>query len=259
MFVACEAQAVSRYGMEAVCSNSDRLARTATRRRLRIRFKPAIVIGNRMDIDFWHQKWEKNEIAFHESKPHPILVTYFKELKLVEDSRVFLPLCGKTLDIVWLLSKGYSVAGAELSKLPIEHLFIGLGLEPKISKFGNVSRYSATNIDIFVGDIFDLSNEILGRVDAIYDRAALVALPKEMRNRYAKHLLEITDTAEQLMISLEYDQSLMDGPPFSVNSDEVNQHYKDAYNLKLLESISIPGGLKGICAATENVWLLKKN
>ncbi len=212
-----------------------------------------------MNIDFWHQKWEKNEIAFHESKPHPVLVTYFKELKLVEDSRVFLPLCGKTLDIAWLLSKGYSVAGAELSKLPIEHLFIGLGLEPKISKFGNVSRYSATNIDIFVGDIFDLSNEVLGRVDAIYDRAALVALPKEMRNRYAKHLLEITDTAEQLMISLEYDQSLMDGPPFSVNSDEVNQHYKDAYNLKLLESISIPGGLKGICAATENVWLLKKD
>jgi thiopurine S-methyltransferase len=136
-----------------------------------------------MDIDFWHQKWEKNEIAFHESKPNPVLVTYFKELKLVEDSRVFLPLCGKTLDIAWLLSKGYRVAGAELSKLAIEHLFIGLGLEPKISKFGNVSRYSATNIDIFVGDIFDLSHEVLGRVDAIYDRAALIALPKERRNR----------------------------------------------------------------------------
>jgi thiopurine S-methyltransferase len=212
-----------------------------------------------MDIDFWHQRWEKNEIAFHESRPHPILVAYFKELKLVEGSRVFLPLCGKTLDIAWLLSKGYRVAGAELSKLAIEQLFTGLGLEPKISKFGNVSRYSATNIDIFVGDIFDLSNEVLDRVDAIYDRAALVALPKAMRNRYAKHLLEITNTAEQLMISFEYDQSRMDGPPFSVNSDEVNRHYKDAYNLKLLESISIPGGLKGVCAATENVWLIKKD
>jgi thiopurine S-methyltransferase len=211
-----------------------------------------------MDLDFWRQKWEKNEIAFHQSKPNPVLVKYFKELKLVEDSRVFLPLCGKTLDIGWLLSQGYRVAGAELSKLAIEHLFLGLGLEPEISKIGNVSRYSATNIDIFVGDIFDLSNEVLGRVDAIYDRAALIALPEEVRNRYAKHLLEITDTAEQLMISLEYDRSLMDGPPFSVDSDEVNRHYKDAYNLKLLGSRSIPGGLKGICAATENAWLLKK-
>jgi thiopurine S-methyltransferase len=212
-----------------------------------------------MDLDFWHQKWEKNEIAFHQSKPNPVLVTYFKELQLVEDSRVFLPLCGKTLDIAWLLSQGYRVAGAELSKLAIEHLFVGLGLEPKISKFGKFSRYSATNIDIFVGDIFDLSKDVLGRVDTIYDRAALIALPEEARNRYAKHLLEITDTAEQLMISLEYDRSLMDGPPFSVNSDEVNRHYKDAYNLKLLESRSIPGGLKGICAATENAWLLKKD
>jgi thiopurine S-methyltransferase len=212
-----------------------------------------------MDIDFWHQRWEKNEIAFHESKAHPILVTYFKELKLVEGSRVFLPLCGKTLDIAWLLSKGYRVAGAELSKIAIEHLFIGLELEPKISKIGNISHYTATNIDIFVGNIFDLSHEILGRVDVIYDRAALVALPQEMRSRYAKHLLEITDKANQLMIAFEYDQSLMDGPPFSVNSDEVNRHYKDAYNIKLLESTSIPGGLKGKCAATENAWLLKKD
>jgi thiopurine S-methyltransferase len=212
-----------------------------------------------MDIDFWHQRWEKNEIAFHESKAHPILVTYFKELKLVEGSRVFLPLCGKTLDIAWLLSKGYRVAGAELSKIAIEHLFIGLELEPKISKIGNISHYTATNIDIFVGNIFDLSHEILGHVDVIYDRAALVALPQEMRSRYAKHLLEITDKANQLMIAFEYDQSLMDGPPFSVNSDEVNRHYKDAYNIKLLESTSIPGGLKGKCAATENAWLLKKD
>jgi thiopurine S-methyltransferase len=212
-----------------------------------------------MDIDFWHQRWEKNEIAFHESKAHPILVTYFKELKLVEGSRVFLPLCGKTLDIAWLLSKDYRVAGAELSKIAIEQLFIGLELEPKISKIGNILHYTATNIDIFVGNIFDLSHEILGRVDVIYDRAALVALPQEMRNRYAKHLLEITDKANQLMIAFEYDQSLMDGPPFSVNSDEVNRHYKDAYNIKLLESTSIPGGLKGKCAATENAWLLKKD
>ena len=212
-----------------------------------------------MNIDFWKQTWEKNEIGFHESEPNPLLAAYLKELNVVEGSRVFIPLCGKTLDIVWLLSKGYQVAGAELSQLAIEQLFIGLGVEPQISECGNAFRYGAKNIDIFVGDIFDLSNEVLGPVDAIYDRAALVALPEEMRKRYTKHLLEITGAAAQLLITLEYDQSLMDGPPFSLNGDEVNRHYIDAYDLALLESISLPGGLKGICAATENVWLLKSD
>ena len=211
-----------------------------------------------MNIDFWNQKWEKNEIGFHESKPNPLLVAYFKELDLVKTSRVFLPLCGKTLDIVWLLSKGLRVTGAELSKLAIEQLFIELGVEPEITECGNAKRYRATNIDVFVGDFFCLSSDVLGPVDAIYDRAALVALPEEMRKRYTTHLLEITGAAEQLLITFEYDQSLMKGPPFSLSNDEVNRHYKDAYNLTHLGNIAVPGGLKGICKATENIWLLKK-
>lgn len=212
-----------------------------------------------MDIDFWKQMWEKNEIGFHESKPNPLLVANFKELTLVEGSHVFLPLCGKTLDIAWLLSKGYRVSGAELSKLAIEQLFIELGVEPNITKCGNSTHYSAKNIDMFVGDIFDLYSDVLGSVDAIYDRAALVALPEEMRKRYTKHILEITGAADQLLITFEYDQSLMDGPPFSLNSDKINKYYKDAYNLTLLESIPVSGGLKGICAATESIWLLQKD
>jgi thiopurine S-methyltransferase len=210
-----------------------------------------------MNIDFWKKTWEKNEIGFHESKPNPLLVAYFKELNLVEGSRVFLPLCGKTLDIAWLLSNGYQVTGAELSKLAVEQLFMGLGVEPKITHCGNSSRYSAKNIDIFVGDIFDLSSDVLGPVDAIYDRAALVALPEEMRTRYTKHMLQITGSTDQILITFEYDQNQMDGPPFSLNSEEINRHYIDSYGLELLESISVPGGLKGICAATESIWLLK--
>lgn len=211
-----------------------------------------------MKIDFWKQRWEKNDIGFHESKPNPLLEAYLKELNLTDDGRIFLPLCGKTLDISWLLSKGYRVTGAELSKRAIEQLFIELGVEPEITECANVSRYSATSIDVFVGDLFGLSSEVLGQVDAIYDRAALVALPEEMRKRYTKHLLEITGVAEQLLITFEYDQTLMEGPPFSLSNDEVNRHYKDAYNVVRLESIAVPGGLKGMCKATENIWLLEK-
>ena len=210
-----------------------------------------------MDKTFWQQKWEENDIGFHGSSANPLLVQYFNELSLAKGSRVFVPLCGKSLDIHWLLSNGYRVAGAELSKIAVEQLFAELGVEPVVSRSGEVEQYRAKNIDIFRGDIFDLSPEMLGPVDAIYDRAALVALPEDMRARYTEHLLAITDIAPQLLICFEYDQSLMDGPPFSIRDKEVHRHYCDRYHLTLLASEDIPGGLKGRCAAKEKVWLLK--
>lgn len=212
-----------------------------------------------MEASFWFQRWEKNDIGFHESEANPLLVKHFKALSLAQGSRVFLPLCGKTLDIAWLLSNGYRIAGAELSATAIEQLFAELGVEPKISEVGEVNHYSAKNIDIFVGDIFALSSKMLGSVDAIYDRAALVALPGEIRSRYTAHLTEITDKASQLLLSFEYDQNLMEGPPFSVSKDEVNQHYRDSYDLTLIVSTNVPGGLKGKCPAKENVWLLQND
>ncbi|HXT65661.1 MAG TPA: thiopurine S-methyltransferase, partial [Nitrospiraceae bacterium] len=124
-----------------------------------------------MDPSFWHDRWEKNEIAFHESKANPVLVKHVNELSLAKGSRVFVPLCGKTRDISWLLSKGYRVAGAELSQIAIEQLFIELGLQPEISTVGEVEQWSANRVDIFVGDIFALSRKMLGPVDTIYDRA----------------------------------------------------------------------------------------
>ena len=210
-----------------------------------------------MDASFWHQRWEKNEIAFHQSKANPLLVEYFHELSLAKGSRIFVPLCGKTLDISWLLSNGYRVAGAELSKVAIEQLFMELGVQPKISGVGEVDQWSAKNIDIFVGDIFALSRKILGPVDAVYDRAALVAFPEEMRNRYTAHLTEMTDKAPQLLICYDYDQRLMEGPPFSVSNEEVKRYYTVNYDLTLIASTHVSGGLKGKCAAKENVWLLK--
>jgi thiopurine S-methyltransferase len=210
-----------------------------------------------MDTSFWHAKWEKNDIAFHVSAANPLLVKYFNELSLAKGSRVFVPLCGKTLDIPWLLSNGYRVAGAELSKIAIEHLFSELGMAPKISGVGGIDHYSANNVDIFVGDIFELTSKMLALVDAIYDRAALVAFPDTMRSRYAAHLTEITDKAPQLLICYEYDQRVMEGPPFSISNEEVHQHYSDRYNLTLIASTNVPGGLKGTCAAKENVWLLR--
>lgn len=211
-----------------------------------------------MDTNFWHQRWKENEIAFHKSEANPLLVKYFRKLSLDKGRRIFLPLCGKTLDIAWLLSKDYRVAGAELSKMAIEQLFSELDLKPEISAAGELYRYNAKNIDIYAGDIFHLSGKMLGPVDAIYDRAGLVALPEEMRNRYATHLMNITNNAPQLLICFEYDQRLMEGPPFAIDSKEVSRHYGDRYDLDHITSKKVSGGLKGINAVMENVWLLKK-
>jgi thiopurine S-methyltransferase len=210
-----------------------------------------------MDASFWHQRWEKNEIAFHESKTNPLLVTYFNQLSLAKGRRIFIPLCGKTLDISWLLSNGYRVAGAELSQIAIEQLFMDLALQPEISVVGQVAQWSANNIDIFVGDIFAVSRKVLGSVDAVYDRAALVALPEHLRARYTAHLIEITAKAPQLLICYDYNQSAMEGPPFSVSNDEVRRHYTGHYDVTLLASTEVSGGLKGKCPAKENVSLLK--
>ncbi len=211
-----------------------------------------------MDADFWHRKWADNDIGFHESEVNPLLVRHFSALALDKGRRVFLPLCGKTLDIHWLLSRDFRVAGAELSRTAVEQLFVELGVAPIVSSCGLLERFSAPGVDIFVGDFFDLSGELLGPVDAIYDRAALVALPAGTRGRYAAHLAEITARARQLLICFEYAPGLMEGPPFSLTGEEVARHYGGRYEVTLLDRVDIPGGFKGRIPAKESVWLLDR-
>ncbi|MFG1462062.1 thiopurine S-methyltransferase [Xanthobacter sp. DSM 24535] len=211
-----------------------------------------------MDLDFWRTKWENNQIAFHEGKPNALLVKHISHLNLHKGARVFVPLCGKTRDIFWLLSQGFEVVGAELSQLAVAQLFTDLDISPEISEAGALTRCSAPGIDIFIGDIFELTRDTLGPVDAVYDRAALVALPKPLRERYAAHLVDITAAAPQLLICFDYDQSLIDGPPFAVSPDTTRALYGETYRISLLESVPVPGGLKGTCEATERVFLLDR-
>lgn len=210
-----------------------------------------------MDASFWHAKWEKSEIGFHQDDFNPLLLDYLGALSLAPGSRVFVPLCGKTRDILWLLQSGYRVVGAELSRLAVEQLFAEMELVPAVTEAGPLTRFYAEDIDIYVGDIFELGAALLGQVDAVYDRAALVALPAAMRQRYADHLLAITGRARQLLIAYDYDQSLQNGPPFAVGADEVHSLYGQYFQPTLLASVEIVGGLRGKCPATEHVWLLR--
>lgn len=210
-----------------------------------------------MEADFWHKRWEAGQIGFHQGKPNAHLVDHIKTLNLPEGTRVFLPLCGKTHDIAWLLAEGYHVIGAELSALAIDQLFSELGVTPDSTDLGPLKRLSADSIDIYVGDIFDLTLETIGPVDVTYDRAALVALPAGMRAKYAAHLTAITATAPQLVITFQYDQSLIDGPPFSIAADDLRALYDKTYKLTCLAHDDAKGGLKGH-PATEEIWHLRR-
>lgn len=208
-----------------------------------------------MEADFWHQRWSSNQIGFHESAVNPLLVTHFDALGLAAGARVFVPLCGKTLDIDWLLARGFRVVGAELSPLAVAQLFERLGMAPEVQITGGLERWSAAALEVFVGDFFALSAATLGAVGAVYDRAAIIALPSAMRRQYVAHLDMLAPSAPQLLITLDYEQSCMDGPPFSVTAAEVQQLH-GRRKPALLASHDVPGGLKGRCQATENVWLL---
>ncbi|MGK0273068.1 MAG: thiopurine S-methyltransferase [Cocleimonas sp.] len=197
-----------------------------------------------MKASFWHQRWKLGEIAFHEQEANHLLVHHLGKLNLVKGSRIFLPLCGKTTDIAYLMSHGYCVTGVELSEIAIQELFHNLEIIPTISVINQLKYYHAEGIDIFVGDFFDLNENILGKTDAIYDRATLVALPFEMRKSYTQHLTKITNNAAQLLICFEYNQAIMDGPPFSISPDEIRQHYGNIYSIDSVEKKDIIGGLK---------------
>ncbi|PHR60162.1 MAG: thiopurine S-methyltransferase [Robiginitomaculum sp.] len=209
-----------------------------------------------MEIQFWHDRWENKEIGFHLSKANPLLVENLAALDLANHSRIFVPLCGKTRDIAWLLSQGHNIIGAELSLLAIEDLFSELGVTPTKVQTPTHTHFSAPNIDIFVGDIFTLTPDDIGKIDMIYDRAALVALPDAMRSQYTKHLTALTKSAPQLLICFEYDQTALNGPPFSIQKSEIHRQYKNAYTIKHLTSVKMEELLKGTCEATETVWNL---
>lgn len=206
-----------------------------------------------MHPDFWNQKWARRELGFHEPDGNALLKAWFSKLSLARGARVLVPLCGKTRDIGWLLSQGMAVVGVELNEGAVRELFDELGVQPEVREVGAVKHFSAPFLDVFVGDFFAVDRGVLGDVDAIYDCAALVALPAAVRDQYTQRLVALTDGAPQLVICFEYDQQEMQGPPFSIDAAELERHYGAHYTCRELEHVkaALPG-----TKATERVWLL---
>lgn len=215
-----------------------------------------------MEKEFWLERWGKREIGFHQDEVNPYLSRYWPELNLARDSEVFVPLCGKSRDMLWLREQGHRVIGVELSDLAVRAFFEENGYTPRYDADERFQCHAADDIRLLCGDLFDLQKKDLEEVTAVYDRASLVALPVEMRERYARHLAGILPPATQmLLVTFDYPQQEMSGPPFAVTRDEVERLYRDYAEINLLAQLDVLEQnphfkARGLTALKESIFLL---
>jgi len=190
--------------------------------------------------DFWHERWRTGQIGFHQPTVHPLLARWWPTLGVPAGARVYVPLCGKSLDLVWLAERGHTMVGSELSPIAIRDFFVGRGLEPARAELDGFIRHSAGPYTILEGDALALSSAVTGPIEAIYDRAALVALPPGMRITYAASLARLASPgAKALLIAFEYPQEMKGGPPFSVEAGEVRELFETTFSVQEVERVDI--------------------
>ena len=188
-----------------------------------------------MQAEFWRNRWVDNEIGWHQDSTNGLLQEFWKEVTGGQPGTVLVPLCGKSLDMIWLAQQGHQVIGVELSDVAVESFFRENGLEAAWQERDGFRLMQAGPYTIYCGDFFETSSKLLGTVDFVYDRAAHIALPQEVRTRYAKHLVTlITKKTRALLLTVEYDQSRRDGPPFSVPGPEIETNFSNGFDIKTL-------------------------
>jgi thiopurine S-methyltransferase len=193
--------------------------------------------------EFWLERWKMGRIGFHQNEVEPFLIRYFPKM---EATTVLVPLCGKTMDLLWLAQLGHQVMGIELSPIACEAFFREIAQQPfEKEKKGLFTIYRGSGISLLCGDFFSLTSDDLASVTYIYDRAALIALPPDMRRKYAAHLIRLFQNTKQkklgaLIVTLEYPQETVSGPPFAVTVSELHQLYGEAFEVQHLVTEEVP-------------------
>jgi len=189
-----------------------------------------------MDTEFWLARWRDGQTRFHQERVTPLLPKYWPTLGVPETARVLVPLCGKSLDMMWLAGEGHTVLGVEISPLAVEQFFAENGLQPCMRQSAMGRHYTAGAIEIICGDIFDVDATTLASCAAAYDRAALIALPATLRERYVQHVYgQLATGYRGLLLTLDYAQTQMDGPPFAVDDAEVQTLYLEHSHAALID------------------------
>lgn len=218
-----------------------------------------------MDTDYWRERWSRNETGFHQNEINPHLQRFWSELNLIPGSRVFVPLCGKSRDMLWLREQGHEVVGVEISRLAVEAFFAENDLHATVTKHGTFSIYQTEGIRLYCGDFFQLTSEDMVGVSAVFDRASLIALPPSMRSAYVAHMqIILASDIKTLLVTFDYPQYEMQGPPFSVKEPEVRVLYEKIGEVRLLYSADILDKEprfrdKGITQLQEKIYLVIHN
>lgn len=218
-----------------------------------------------MNAEFWHNRWQEKRIGFHQPDVNPLLTKYFTQLNLPANSRIFAPLCGKSVDMIWLAEQGFDIVGIELVESAVQAFFIENDISYTIkphSENSDIKCYqgilSEQTIALWAADIFTLTSHDIGHVDAVYDRAALIAMPPELRLQYSQQVCSLSQNSPQLLLILNYNQNKRAGPPFSISPEQIQQYYSAHYQIHQLEEESSILNVAPEMAVTEPVWLLKK-
>jgi thiopurine S-methyltransferase len=202
-----------------------------------------------VDASFWLECWREGRTGFHRSEVMPLLQKHWPALAVPRDARVLVPLAGKTLDMAWLAAQGLRVLGVELSPIAVQQFFAAHRLQPQRHATACGEHYVAGAIEIIQGNVFDLDDATLAGCSAIYDRAALIALPTAMRQQYAQTVYaRLPAGCRGLMITLDYPPSDLDGPPFAVPPDEVRQLFGERWDIRQLEHRDILADQPGLAA-----------
>lgn len=212
------------------------------------------------DPEFWHAKWASNQIGFHLTYVNTLLSDHWHETQPKRDERVLVPLCGKSEDLIWLAEKHDDVQGVELSPIAVRAFFAEHFYTPTVTQINGLHElYQFDELSIYTGDYFTAP---LQPVDIVYDRAALIALPEGMRADYVARLKSLLNPgARILLVTLDYDQQELSGPPFSVNEEEVKRLFSGFSVRRLLRDEANAQhpkrAKKGLSRFAEEVWLIE--
>lgn len=218
-----------------------------------------------MEAQFWHDRWQSNDIGFHQPVMHDALPRHWAKLGVARGSTVFVPLAGKSLDMVWLAEHGHAVTGVELSPLAVDSFFAERSRPPGVAVQEPFTIKRAGPYELWCGDFFAFPTNETRRIGGVYDRAALVAMPHALQDRYAEKLAALTPRGVPvLLVSLNYDPSEMGGPPFPVSRDRIAALFSQHFAIQHLEDrdglVSSPRlKTRGVTWLTESNYVLRRN
>ena len=187
---------------------------------------PPHALATGHDHEHWLRMWRKGQTDFHQDAVNPLLERFWRRPPQAGPGRIFVPLCGKSLDMLWLAAQGNEVIGVELSPVAVKAFFAENGLSPTRLKRGKFTLYEHGRLHILCGDFFRLTTAELGDIDMVYDRAALTALPESLRERYVAHLRAIVPPACPIFLVTMADA---DADPLDAPADDIDEEIRTLY------------------------------